>query len=193
MTLLLIPRTAFLSLTDIASATTAATPEATTSTPTQGFILYLLLSICNWYCIFLDTPFLQIIPETKLVHLLPPRPITHSSCCTTWKKQWSVSCYKIECMQLDLFLMLLGLCYLDTNWNAHFTLTYPAGTTAGAVAGVVLGVIVVVACVGIIIITIWRYRLSTYGCVNTLSILVLQLYFTFITQTKTETNNVIPW
>ena len=71
-----------------------------------------------------------------------------------------------------------------------FTLICPAGATAGAVAGALLGVIVVVACVGIIII-IWRYRLSTYYCVTTLSILVLELYFTYTTQSKTERNNVI--
>ena len=51
MTLLLIPLTAFSSLTDASPATPAATPETTTPTPTQGFILYLLLSICNWYCL----------------------------------------------------------------------------------------------------------------------------------------------
>ena len=75
--------------------------------------------------------------------------------------------------------------------EAHtFTLIYPAGAV-GAVAGALLGAIVVVTCVGIIII-IWRYRLSTHCCVNTLSISVLRLCFTFTTQTKTKRNDVIP-
>ena len=78
-------------------------------------------------CTFLDTPFLQIISETKLVHYIffhPCRPYTYSPCCTTWTKQRFVSCYKTECMQLYLFLMLTGLCYLDSNWNTniHFNL-----------------------------------------------------------------------
>ena len=66
-----------------------------------------------------------------------------------------------------------------------------AGAVAGVVAGAVLSVIVVVVFVAAVGVVIWRYRLSTYCCVNTLSILVLQLYFTFTTQTKTERNDVV--
>ena len=60
---------------------------------------------------------------------------------------------------------------------------------AGAVAGAVLSVIVVVVFVTAVGVVIWRY---THCCVNTLSISVLELYFTFTTQTKTERNDVIP-
>ena len=63
---------------------------------------------------------------------------------------------------------------------------------AGGVAGAVLSVIVVVVFVTAVGVVIWRYRLPTHCCVNTLSISVLELYFTFTTQTKTERNDVIP-
>ena len=62
----------------------------------------------------------------------------------------------------------------------------------GAVAGAVLRMIVVGVLITAFGVVIRRYRLSTYCCVNTLSILVLQLYFTFTTQNKTERNDVIP-
>ena len=173
------------------------TPEASTPTPTPDFILFLLLSICIWYCLNVhisrySIPANQCWIWINTLHFLPPRTITHSFHCTTWTKQRFVSCYKIECMQLDLFYMLPGLCYLDSKWNTIITLIYPAGATVGATAGAALGVIVVVACVGILIV-ICRYRLSTYCCVTTLSILVLQLYFTFTTQTKTSWSQPLQW
>ena len=86
----------------------------------------LLLSICNWYCLNVHNcrysiPANQCWIWINTLHFLPPRAITHF---TTWTKQWFVFCYKIECMLLDLLLMLPGLCYLDSNWNTiiHFNM-----------------------------------------------------------------------
>ena len=145
MTLLLIPLTTFLFLTDASSATLAATPEATTSTPTQGFILYLLLSICNW--------FLQIISETKLVHCIyfhpdpsptPPAvtPGQNKGLCPAIKLN-ACNCTYSSCSQVYVTWIAIE--------TQTFTLIYSAGAGAGAVAGALLDVIVVVACAGIIL------------------------------------------
>ena len=70
-----------------------------------------------------------------------------------------------------------------TAWISTEAQTTPPSVTDRVVAGAVLSVIVVVVFVTAIGVVIWRYRLLTYCCVNTLTILVLELYFNYLHHT----------